>query len=95
MSKEAVFTLKLEYELRDDFMAAAAASHRPASQLVREFMRDFIQRQRQSREYDAWFKHEVQAGLDDNSPMIAHEKVMDDLNARLKKRISKGQKSED
>jgi hypothetical protein len=30
MSKEAVFTMKLESELRDNFMAEAEASHRPA-----------------------------------------------------------------
>jgi hypothetical protein len=39
MSKEAVFTMKLEPELRDAFMAEAEASHRPASQVVRELMR--------------------------------------------------------
>jgi hypothetical protein len=31
MSKEAVFTMKLEPGLRDSFMAEAEASHRPAS----------------------------------------------------------------
>lgn len=44
--KEAVFTMKLEPELRADFMAEAKASHRPASQLLRELMRDFVQRQK-------------------------------------------------
>ena len=29
-------------------------SHRPASQVVRELMREFIERQRQAREYDAF-----------------------------------------
>lgn len=33
MSKEAVFSLKLESELRDQFMAEAEAAHRPASQI--------------------------------------------------------------
>jgi len=46
MSKEAVFTMKLEPELRDAFMAEAQASHRPASQVVRELMREFVDRQR-------------------------------------------------
>ena len=41
MAKEAVFTMKLEPELRDAFMAAAKAADRPASQIVREFMRDY------------------------------------------------------
>ncbi len=45
MPKPAVFTMKLEPDLRADFMAAALASHRPASQVVRELMREFVQRQ--------------------------------------------------
>jgi len=45
MAKEAVFTMKIESERRDKFMAEAAVAHRPASQIVREFMRDFVQRQ--------------------------------------------------
>ena len=45
MPKPAVFTMKLESDLRDDFMAAAEASHRPASQVVRELMREFVARQ--------------------------------------------------
>ncbi len=44
MAKQSVFTMKLEQELRDQFMAAAEATHRPASQIVRELMREFIQR---------------------------------------------------
>lgn len=59
MSKEAVFTMKLEPELRDAFMAEAEASHRPASQVVRELMREFIERQRQAREYDAFLRAKV------------------------------------
>src|SRR5690606_26172290 len=43
MAKEAVFTMKLEPELRDAFMAAAQRVDRPASQIVREMMRDFVQ----------------------------------------------------
>ncbi|MDM0112764.1 antitoxin of toxin-antitoxin stability system [Variovorax sp. J22R133] len=52
MTKEAVFTLKLEPDLRDSFRAAARAAHRPASQLMRELMREFIQRQRQAGEQE-------------------------------------------
>lgn len=61
MSKEAVFTMKLEPELRDAFMAEADAAHRPASQVVRELMREFVQRQRQAREYNAFLQLKVDA----------------------------------
>jgi predicted transcriptional regulator len=61
MSKEAVFTMKLEPELRAEFMAAAQATHRPASQVLRELMREFVQRQRQAREYDEFLNCKVDA----------------------------------
>lgn len=59
MIKEAVFTLKLEPELRAEFMAAAEASHRPASQILRELMRDFVKRQRQEREYGEFLQSKI------------------------------------
>lgn len=62
MSKEAVFTMKLEPELRADFMAEAEAAHRPASQILRELMREFVQRQREIREYDEFLGRKIDAG---------------------------------
>jgi predicted transcriptional regulator len=62
MSKEAVFTIKLEPELRGAFIAEADALHRPASQIMRELMREFIQRQREAREYDEFLQRKVTAG---------------------------------
>src|ERR1700678_3996736 len=59
MPKESVFTMKLEPELRDEFMAEAEAAHRPASQIVRDLMRDFIRRQREAREYDKFLRKKV------------------------------------
>ncbi len=59
MPKAAVFTMKLEVELRDAFMAEAEASHRPASQVVRELMRDFVRRQREEREHAAFLERKV------------------------------------
>ena len=59
MSKEAMFTMKLEPELRDAFMAEAEASHRPASQVVRELMLEFIERKQRTRKYDAFLRAKV------------------------------------
>ena len=75
MSKEAVFTLKLESELRDAFVAEAAAIHRPASQLVREFMREFVRTRQEEREHDAWFRAEVEKALRDPRPGMPDEEV--------------------
>lgn len=60
MPKEAVFTMKLEPELRAEFMAEAEAIHRPASQVLRELMREFVQRQREAREYDEFLNRKVE-----------------------------------
>lgn len=83
MPKEAVFTLKLETELRDDFQAEANAVHQSASQLVREFMREFVRSQREAREHDAWFRAEVQKALDDPRPGIPHEQMTREARARI------------
>ena len=60
MSKDAVFTMKLEPELRADFMAETEAVHRPASQVLRELMRDFVQRQREIRAHDDFLRGKVE-----------------------------------
>ena len=61
MAKDTVFTLKLEADLRDAFIAAADAAHRPASQVVRELMREFIHRQGEQQDYDAFLHRKVEA----------------------------------
>jgi len=59
MSKQAVFTMKLEPELREQFMAEAEASHRPASQIMREMMRQFVRTQQEAREYETFLQRKV------------------------------------
>ena len=75
MSKHAVFTMKLEPELRADFMAEAEATHRPASQVLRELMREFIQKQRDQREYEAFIHRKVESG---RASMLAGSGVSND-----------------
>src|SRR3546814_16308023 len=41
-------------------MAEADAAHRPASQVLRELMPEFVQRQRQAREYYAFLQRKVE-----------------------------------
>ena len=88
MGKEAVFTMKLEPELRDAFMAAAQTADRPASQIVREFMRDYV---KQDREYVAWLQRKVDAARADIAAgrTYSHEEVqahMDQLIADLERK---------
>lgn len=67
MPKEAVFTMKLEPELRAAFMAAAAAEDRPASQVVRELMRGYIEERRQAHEYDDFLRRKITTGRADKA----------------------------
>lgn len=83
MAKESVFTLKLETELRDAFLAEAAKMHQPGSQLVREFMRAFVRSRREEREHDGWFRREVEKALKDKRPGIPHEQVMREVRATV------------
>ena len=84
MSKEAVFTMKLEPELRDEFMAEAEAAHRPASQVLRELMREFVQRQREAREYDEFLRRKVEAARSSMSAGLgrSNEEVEAEFAAR-------------
>lgn len=65
MSKDAVFTMKIEPELRAAFMAEAEAEHRPASQVLRELMRGYIAEKRRTREYQSFLQAKVEAGRAD------------------------------
>lgn len=79
MPKEAVFTFKLETELRDAFMSEAEAAHRPASQIVREFIRDFVKKQQEARDYDKWFRADTEQALreadDPSTKWLTHAEV--------------------
>ncbi len=89
MAKEAVFTLKLEPELRDAFMAAAAAADRPASQIVREFMRGYVQ---QDREYVEFLRRKV----DKARASIAAGRVYSDeeVRERMKARFEEWERKD-
>ena len=88
MPKEAVFTMKIEPELRNAFMAEAAAAHRPASQLVRELMRGFIQRQQDAREHDDFLRHKVE--LARLSVQADQGRSDDEVEAEFASRRAKG-----
>ena len=61
---EATFTFRVDEALKDQFTAAAKDRDRTGAQLLRDFMRDFVRQQQQAAEHDAWFRHQIQIGLD-------------------------------
>lgn len=87
MAKEAVFHLKLEPELLEEFMAAAKAVHRPASQVMRDLMGDFI-RQQQTREHDEFVQLKVAVAR--ASVVAGRGRYNDDVETEFAARRAKG-----
>jgi predicted transcriptional regulator len=63
MRKDVQMSIKMEPELHEQFMAAAANRHRPAAQIIRDLMRDFVNVQATAAEHDLWFQDQVSAGI--------------------------------
>jgi predicted transcriptional regulator len=61
---EATFTFRVDDTLKTEFSMAAKARDRSGAQLLRDFMREFVQQQQEEAEHEAWFRRQVQAGLD-------------------------------
>jgi predicted transcriptional regulator len=61
---EATFTFRVDEALKAEFSSAAKSRDRNAAQLLRDFMRDFVRQQQEASEHDAWFRRQVQIGLD-------------------------------
>jgi len=61
---EATFTFRVDEALKSEFSNAAKSRDRNAAQLLRDFMRDFVRQQQKAAEHDAWFRDQVQMGLD-------------------------------
>lgn len=61
---EATFTFRVDEALKAEFLSAAKARDRSGAQLLRDFMRDFVRQQQDAAAHDAWFRQQVQAGLD-------------------------------
>ena len=56
---ETTFTFRVDQGLKEAFAETARINDRPASRLLRDFMRDYVDRA----EHDAWFRAEVEQSL--------------------------------
>lgn len=61
---EATFTFRVDESLKTEFASAAKARDRSSAQLLRDYMRDFVRQQEEAAEHEAWFRRQVQIGLD-------------------------------
>lgn len=60
---DSTFTFRVDAELKNRFAKLARARDRSGAQLLRDFMRQVVQQSEQA-EHDAWFRRQVQVGLD-------------------------------
>lgn len=93
---ETTFTFRVDEALKSAFTDAAKAHDRPGSQLLRDFMREYVEKA----EYDAWFRAEVEAALreadDPNAEWVPNEQVEAEWEVRkaeLLARVKAGRKS--
>lgn len=97
MTKDALFTVKVEADLRAAFIAEAEALHRPAAQLIRDDMRDVIAQRRAEREHDAWFRAQVEEGVrqadDPTVKRIPDEQITDDWQRQRANLLKKAAQS--
>ena len=81
---DTTFTFRVDESLKDEFSSAAKARDRTGAQLLRDFMRDFVKQQQESAEHEAWFRRQVQVGLDSANAgrLVAAEDVEAEFAAR-------------
>lgn len=78
------FTVRVPDDLKEAFTEAARAHDRTGAQLVREFMRNYIEEARNKQEYEDWFRAMVEAGMEDlrNGRVVSGEEVEKHFAAR-------------
>ena len=95
--KEATFTFRIEPDLKRKFEQAAKNCDRPTAQLLREFMRDFVEEQEKRAMHDVWFRSQVDEAVreanDPSTVWVSNEEAlaeMDREEAELLSRIKSG-----
>jgi predicted transcriptional regulator len=89
---DTTFTFRVDQELKHAFTEAARANDRPGSQLLRDFMRDYVGRA----EHDVWFRAEVEQSLkeadDPAVELVPHEEVVRKWQERRGKVIKRAER---
>ena len=81
---EATVIVRVDDDLKNAFTQAAKAADRTASQLLRDFMRDYVRRQAEQAEYDTWLVQKAEAGR--AAARAGHVKASADVEADFAQR---------
>lgn len=73
----ATLNIRIDPELKNAFMEAAKSMDRNGSQLIRDFMRQTVERQTAETKYNDWFTAQVQEGIEqsDRGELLSSESV--------------------
>lgn len=73
----ATLNIRIDPELKNAFMEAARSMDRNGSQLIRDFMRQTVERQTAESKYNEWFIGQVQDGIAqaDSGDLLSSESV--------------------
>ena len=74
---EATFIFKVEEELKTAFSNAAKAQDQTEADVLREFMRSYVEQQYDAPGYDVWFRRKVQKAIEraDAGDTISNDEV--------------------
>ena len=65
---DSTFTLRVEKQLKEDFIEAAKAAGRPGAQLIRDFMRDYVKKLQDELEVDSKSNNIIKGGQGSSDP---------------------------
>ncbi|HIZ51907.1 MAG TPA: hypothetical protein IAA18_12615 [Candidatus Pseudomonas excrementavium] len=57
---DATFTFRVDEGLKAEFANAAKIRDRTGAQLLRDFMRSYVEQQEEAQQYDAWLENKVE-----------------------------------
>jgi hypothetical protein len=77
---DSTFTFRVEEDLKAAFAKVAGSQERTAAQFLRVLMRETVQAAEERRQYDVWFRHEVELAVaeadDPEQPRLDHDEVL-------------------
>lgn len=87
----ATINFRVNNELKDQFEKAVEFSDMTGSQVLRDFMRNYVESSREKREYEAWLVANVQRGLAQIAAgcTISHEEVKSRAAARRERMLNR------
>ena len=88
---ESTFTLRVDTSLKEAFTEVAKIQDRSGAQMIREYMRDVVQKARSQDTYEQWFARKVAEGRADArlGRVVDNETVMAQAAERRERLLSR------